>query len=245
MKIIRSGVFETNSSSAHSLVLNKEYKTYEDSYEQWDHIFGTTYKDIWGYYSYYRNTNGKIIYNKRKHEFNFSRGEVRLYDDIIHKTAFLISYYWYKTDDEIIKHILEFVSKRAKIYLSNFKDNHTRNDIEYIKQLISYYVDKGFKRNTKGKYDPDSWICSEFSDTSKLITKIVTNDELLDQFIFNSKSYISISGDEYKSAYLKLVGSELEYQEYYDNKYRESEESFEKRLKEVYPEDKYEVEYHI
>lgn len=241
MKIIRSNVFETNSSSAHSLVLNKENKVFEEQFEWFNHIFGTTYDDICDKYNYDWDEDGNKVFIKREYEFNFCRGEVRVYDDFIHKTAFLIAYYKYKDEEKLIKHILEYSSQTARKHLSSFDKNYDKELLEY---LISTYIDKGFKRDDPD-YWSDSYISSEFSDSSSLISKIAHNDELLEQFLFNSYSYISISGDEYQCAYLKLVGTENEYYDYYNRKSKESEEAFSKRVDEIYPKDKYEVDYHI
>lgn len=244
MKIIRSSVFETNSSSAHSLVLNKESKVFEnyDKYDTFSLIFGTTYSEIWNMYDYDWDGNGNKIYNKRDYEFNFCRGKVRIYDDFIHKTAFLSDYYRYKNKD-IFNHILKYSSDTSKKYLDKY--DYRDSDSDILKELIKFYIDKEFKREKKKLYELDSYIVSEFSSTSNLIEKICSDDNLLDNFLFNSKSYISISGDEYECSYLKLVGSKKEYDNYYDYEADKSNEEFERRVKEVYPEDKYDVDYGI
>lgn len=62
---------------------------------------------------------------------------------------------------------------------------------------------------------------------------------MIEKFIFNSKSYIALGGDEYLGSYLKLVGSTHEYYDRYGSSNYMIE--YEKRLKEIYPEDKYNV----
>lgn len=243
MKIVRSNVFETNSSSAHSLVLSKESKTYEDKYDWFRGIFGSTYEDIWDHFNYDWDEEGNKLYKKDKnYEFNFCRGEVRIYDDPLHKMAFLFAYYRYKDNKELLDHLIDYSSKMIKKYLDEYDDKY---DTELIRQLTEFYIDGKFIRKHPGKWQSDCYITSEFSGTSNLIEKIIHSDDLLEKFLFNSNSYISISGDEYESAYLRLVGSEEEYYKYYNYKLSESEKAFSKRVDEVYPEDKYEVDYHI
>lgn len=242
MKIIRSNVFETNSSSAHSLVLSKENKIYEDKWDWFRWIFGSTYEDIWDRFSYSWDKNGKIIYDEEQYEFNFCRGEVRVYDDPIHKTAFLVAYYQYREKEDLVNHIMSYSLEKINLYLKEYKNDY---GAQLIKQLADFYIKKKFKKkNPENKWDK-TYITSEFSGTSDLIEKIANDDELLEHFLFNNNSYISISGDEYQSAYLRLVGSEEEYYRFYDYKSKESDEAFSKRVDEVYPEDKYEVDYHI
>lgn len=254
MKIIRKSVFETNSSSAHSLVISKEkvkINENEEIYNISDKYFGPTfelYSVIGG--SDWRDTDeaeeerykkdlkknkwstSKYDGMEQSYGFDFCRGKPRVYSDFIHKTAFILSVNSYKEDKDL-DGFLNMVTKKAKEYLEKVNNDY------YVKPLIEKFLEKDFRDKRFLEYA----MTSECSNYSNILSEILTNEDLIDNFIFNNKSYIALGGDEYEGSYLKLVGTTYEYYNLYGaNRY---EEEFEKRKNEIYPEDRYLVEYDL
>ena len=99
MKKIRKCTFETNSSSAHSLVLYKKEVDTESNKEVFDirnSIFGFNFELEYTHFDDEWDENNKLVFLEKdsKHPFvwDFNRGKARYYDDTFNKVAFIIAY---------------------------------------------------------------------------------------------------------------------------------------------------------
>ena len=256
MKIIRKSVFETNSSSAHSLVISKnpvEINENDSKYDLSGKFFGSTSdlyfdigcedwrdndeereekykkkskKDPYAIYEYYDGLT-------TQYEFNFNRGKPRVYDDFIHKTAFILAVNKYKDEEDLLNRFLDIVTDKAKKHLEQ-----TQND-GYAKVLIEKFLEKDFRN----KDFIENVLSSECSNYINLLSKILIDGDLIEKFIFDSRSYIALGGDEYEGSYLKLVGTTYEYYDKYGSKAYMDE--FRKRMEEIYPSKDYLVQYDL
>lgn len=253
MKKVRNKVFETNSSSSHSLVISKESIIIDkdsSDYEIADKYFGDCYDlfyaidTSWDWREYKNDYNKALKEIKKedpkgytwifypelneKFEFDFSRGKPRIYDDFIHKTAFILAVNRYREDDEL-NPFIEKVTEKAEEHLKECNNYDRANALTEI-FLKWLFKNEEFINET---------LTSECSNYNNILSDILRDDDLIEKFIFNSKSYIALGGDEYLGSYLKLVGSTHEYYDRYGSSNYMIE--YEKRLKEIYPEDKYNV----
>ena len=244
MRKIRKGIFETNSSSAHSLVICKsDIKSVEDLSDRiiWiDRVFGSDLEDfLYGHIEYDWDEDGNLYYEKfgegrKDYRFDFSRGNPRTYNDFIHKIAFMIAYYKYSEDNEI-----DIILDKAKKILDElFETEEFKNGYRHdeIIALTKKFIDTEF-RDEKIR---DEIISSEFDHSNTIMVTLLKDDDLFRRFIFNSNSYISISGDEYKGYYFKVVGCEYDYTDMYGQS--EGKIEFEDRINKVYKDDEYIVE---
>lgn len=238
MKIIRHGIFETNSSSAHSLVIHKEDEDLSKlgRYDLISKIFGNSELEYELDYDWDENDK-KVFTNEVVHEFTFNRGLPRVYDDFINKVAFIICYFRYRDEIEgIIDHLIDFVSN----YIKEVKEKYPILDGNYLDDEEGLW--EKYKVDFKNEKIRDEIISGEFEYNSTIMEQLISDDELLEKFLFDSSSYISISGDEYQDVYLRLVGSYYEYCDYYNRDYNKVHKAFEERVAKVYPKDKFIVE---
>ena len=191
MKItIRKGMFETNSSSMHSIIIGKD-TDYKEKYDD----------RSWG--------GCKVIYTLNIDNESYTRGEGRLLLTPFAKTKFLMALFttfyginhdkgggsfipsdWEENWKNFSDYVTELFKKRkvnvvlAKPYIFQGQDSYTDN----TDKLITYsFVDVKF--DEEGFYEFSS-------DKEKIFSK-----EMIENIIFNQKSYIIIGGDEYDSCF--------------------------------------------
>jgi len=197
---IRHNVFETNSSTCHTLVIPKrdivesEWPIQEYDIKSFDSIY------------------------------TFGRGLLEMVDEIGNKLSYvfqLICYdecnrarYAEKDNDVAISKavaeiekwknlIIGWVSERA----SSVETVKTASDmLDWLRDIIVY--DKsditGF-----GKY---AWI-EHAEEMLHFVDAFRKDNELLKKFLFDVDAYATVCGDEYRGAYLKRVGFEADYSE--------------------------------
>lgn len=195
MKTIRYGIFETNSSSTHAIVIPKEVK--EDGY---------------------------VAYDSLDHDYGFGREECRLCDNWDEKLAYaymLLKDNNVAELDTFKNQVIEVWEKLFgnKDYTPTPKDvfnyidrdgsdgNLTGKDgFLILKERYGNYVDH-----------------AEGLDGTDFIERLKTDDEFVKRFIFNRNSYITIGGDEYRGYNIKTIGFEYDYEKEEDfiNKLKE------------------------
>ena len=183
-KKIRKGVFETNSSSTHSIVVPKKVK--EEHY--------STYESL--------DTN-----------YGFGREESRLVNDWDEKLAYvyivLKDYNEYKKDIVTDNDLTNFKNNVESIYLE-LNDTNLRD----IKPLdVFNLIDN---KETSKKFDPfgSSYPYVDHEEdfgSNGFIKRVLSDKEFLKRFIFNTDSYITIGGDEYRGYNIKTIGFQYDY----------------------------------
>jgi hypothetical protein len=240
MEQIRKGLFETNSSSTHAIVISKEdnYEiTYEDLYtSSWENYnFGfdrDTYKllDNWDYKLAYVyiilleiSNDPKIVFP----EVNLQKFKDRvnsLYNQINNNSI---------TTSVIPDHIfqvLEFIHKKDlgiidRKTIPNFDfDTSLFDDI--LRHTFCAYVDHDeYFMIHEGDTRRNSKPCALF------LEKLQTDDDYLKKFLFSPNSYITIGGDEYRGYNIKTLGFEYDYEKESDwedrvNEYKKTHEIY-------------------
>ena len=184
MRRIRYGIFETNSSSTHAIVIPKEVK--EDGYDTYDSL---------------------------DHDYGFGREECRLCDNWDEKLAYaymLLKDNDVAELDTFKNQVIEVWEKLFgnKDYTPNPKDvfNYIDRDgsngdltgkdgFLILKERYGNYVDH-----------------AEGLNGTDFIERLKTDDEFVKRFIFNRDSYITIGGDEYRGYNIKTIGFEYDYE---------------------------------
>ena len=184
MRKIRYGIFETNSSSTHAIVVPKEVK--EDGYDTYDSL---------------------------DHDYGFGREECRLCDNWDEKLAYaymLLKDNDVEELDAFKNQVIEVWEKLFgnKDYTPTPKDvfNYIDRDgsngdltgkdgFLILKERYGNYVDH-----------------AEGLDGTDFIERLKTDDEFVKRFIFNRDSYITIGGDEYRGYNIKTIGFEYDYE---------------------------------
>ena len=255
MKKVRNKVFETNSSSSHSLILSKNIVKINEKDDDWDKArkyFGSFYDlysqiDSFDWEQYKEDLENALELAKAKDpkyykwefyselnerfNFDFSRGNPRVFDDFIHKTAFILAVNKYRDNEEdsITSKFIDKVIEKAEEHLRECKN------YDKVKALIEVFLKWLFKNEDFIQ----EGLTSECSNYDSILYKIMEDEELIERFIFNEDSYIALGGDEYEGSYLRLVGTTNEYYDKYGSSNYMME--YEKRLNEVYPENEYNV----
>ena len=183
MRKIRYGIFETNSSSTHAIVIPKEVK--EDGYDTYDSL---------------------------DHDYGFGREECRLCDNWDEKLAYaymLLKDNDVEELDAFKNQVIEVWEKLFgnKDYTPNPKDvfNYIDRDgsngdltgkdgFLILKERYGNYVDH-----------------AEGLDGTDFIERLKTDDEFVKRFIFNRDSYITVGGDEFRGYNIKTIGFEYDY----------------------------------
>ena len=205
MKKIRYGIFETNSSSTHAIVIPKEVK--EDGYDTYDSL---------------------------DHDYGFGREECRLCDNWDEKLAYaymLLKDNDVAELDTFKNQVIEVWEKlfSNKDYTPNPKDvfNYIDRDgsngdltgkdgFLILKERYGNYVDH-----------------AEGLNGTDFIERLKTDDEFVKRFIFNRDSYITVGGDEFRGYNIKTIGFEYDYENEEDfiNKLKEYEKNNDVYLK--------------
>lgn len=183
MRKIRYGIFETNSSSTHAIVIPKEVK--EDGYNAYDSL---------------------------DHDYGFGREECRLCDSWDEKLAYaymLLKDNNVAELDTFKNQVIEVWEKLFgnKDYTPTPKDvfnyidrdgsdgNLTGKDgFLILKERYGNYVDHACDLENKN-----------------ILNRLIKDKEFVKRFIFNKNSYITIGGDEYRGYNIKTIGFEYDY----------------------------------
>ena len=211
MKIqIRKSVFETNSSTCHTLVVPKHDMIWpEDPIERWDiHSWDTEYTFGRGLLTMLNTIGDKIAY-----------AFMLICYDSIHKTRSKES----GGEGLEIEDILPDVDK-WKNMIEGWIDEcgGTPDSIELAKMLLKWLEDMMFyDKSNISEFGGYAWI-EHPEEMMYFIEAIKKDPELLKKFIFDKDAYATVCGDEYRGAYLKKVGFEYDYDD--DGWYRKKEE---------------------
>lgn len=191
MKVIRYGIFETNSSSTHAIVVPKKIK--KENYS---------------------------LYDSLDHNFSFGRGECRLVDSWDEKLAYIyivikdnFQPHISEFKAQVIKIYEEIKKSQDTSYSSYIKPQDIFRYIDDDKNDGNITGNDNFVVLCErwGNYvDHSSSIDEEF------ITRIFEDYEFLKRFLFNKESYITIGGDEYRGYNIKTIGFEYDYDEDYE-----------------------------
>lgn len=183
MRKIRYGIFETNSSSTHAIVIPKEVK--EDGYNAYDSL---------------------------DHNYGFGREECRLCDNWDEKLAYaymLLKDNNVEELDTFKNQVIEVWEKLFgnKDYTPTPKDvfnyidrdgsdgNLTGKDgFLILKERYGNYIDHACDLENKN-----------------ILNRLIKDKEFVKRFIFNKNSYITIGGDEYRGYNIKTIGFEYDY----------------------------------
>lgn len=184
---IRPGVFETNSSSTHAIVV--PHNVNEENYS---------------------------IYDSLSHDYGFGREECRLVDDWDEKLAYVYlilkdyeSYNENRVHKITLKDIEEFKQTVNDIFNDFFKKED--NCYYYVKpDEVFKFVDKGFYASCFVDHVEDF-------DENGFLDLVLNDKEFLKRFLFNRDSYITVGGDEYRGYNIKTIGFEYDYDEDYEN----------------------------
>ena len=205
MRRIKYGIFETNSSSTHAIVVPKEVK--EEGYNAYDSL---------------------------DHDYGFGREECRLCDSWDEKLAYaymLLKDNNVEELDTFKNQVIEVWEKLFgnKDYTPTPKDvfnyidrdgsdgNLTGKDgFLILKERYGNYVDHACDLENKN-----------------ILNRLIKDKEFVKRFIFNKNSYITIGGDEYRGYNIKTIGFEYDYENEEDfiNKLKEYEKDNDVYLK--------------
>lgn len=188
-KKIRKGVFETNSSSTHSIVIPKKVK--EDNYSTYDSL---------------------------DHNYGFGREESRLVNNWDEKLAYtyivLRDYNKYKKEvvsDEDLEKFKKWVNNTYSKLCGE------RGYIDYKPKDVFEFIDMEGKNRIDYSYVYPYVDHEEDFQENGFIKRVLEDRKFLKRFLFNMDSYITIGGDEYRGYNIKTIGFQYDYddEDYY------------------------------
>lgn len=184
MRKIRYGIFETNSSSTHAIVVPKEVK--EDGYNAYDSL---------------------------DHDYGFGREECRLCDNWDEKLAYAYMLLKDNNVEELDTFKNQVIEVWEKLFgnkdytptpkdVFNYIDRDGSNgDLTgkdgflILKERYGNYIDHACDLENKN-----------------ILNRLIKDKEFVKRFIFNRDSYITIGGDEYRGYNIKTIGFEYDYE---------------------------------
>lgn len=183
MRKIRYGIFETNSSSTHAIVVPKEVK--EDGYNAYDSL---------------------------DHDYGFGREECRLCDNWDEKLAYAYMLLKDNNVEELDTFKNQVIEVWEKLFGNKDYTPTPKDVFNYIDRDGSdgnLTGKDGFLtlKERYGNYVDHA----EGLDGTDFIERLKTDDEFIKRFIFNKNSYITIGGDEYRGYNIKTIGFEYDY----------------------------------
>lgn len=177
---IRKGMFETNSSSMHSIIISKEkYEPVEVDNRSWNnkpikyHI-GFGYKDL------------------KQNDINFCRGEANIYSSPFTKAQILILLYAHKfAEDNNYKTVMTDICKKIS---------------DLMKSELNLDVTISIPPREKTHYEKkDHWYINVDSegieDLEEIIDYVEESNDNLKRYLFDSKTFLILAGDEYTSSF--------------------------------------------
>ena len=184
MRKIRYGIFETNSSSTHAIVVPKEVK--EEGYNAYDSL---------------------------DHDYGFGRTECRLCDNWDEKLAYAYMLLKDNNVEELDTFKNQVIEVWEKLFgnkdytptpkdVFNYIDRDGSNgDLTgkdgflILKERYGNYIDHACDLENKN-----------------ILNRLIKDKEFVKRFIFNKNSYITIGGDEYRGYNIKTIGFEYDYE---------------------------------
>lgn len=193
MKTVREGIFETNSSSTHAIVIPKKMDTIEAK-QSWDndYIFGRQESRL------VDNIDEKIAY---VWGILLSIYCETYWDD---KEPYPSPKYIFK--EEVFDHFEKMTKDICKKFYSQENVYIEEKDIialfEYLKTHKQDYGTKIYVDHAES-----------FSEENKeFVDKILNNtDDFYTRYLFSEDSYITVGGDEYRGYNIKTIGFEYDY----------------------------------
>lgn len=205
MRKIRYGIFETNSSSTHAIVVPKEVK--EDDYNAYDSL---------------------------DHDYGFGREECRLCDSWDEKLAYAYMLLIDNNVTELDTFKNQVIEVWKKLFGNKDYTPTPKDVFDYIDRDGSngnLTGKDGFLvlKERWGNYIDHS--CS--LSNRDILDRLINDKEFVKRFIFNRDSYITIGGDEYRGYNIKTIGFEYDYENEEDfiNKLKEYEKDNDVYLK--------------
>ena len=193
MKTIREGIFETNSSSTHAIVIPKKMDTIEAK-RSWDndYIFGRQESRL------VDNIDEKIAY---VWGILLSMYCETYWDD---KEPYPSTKYIFK--EEVFEHFEKMTKDICKKFYSQENVYIEEKDIIALFEYL-----KGHKQDRGTKIYVDH--TESFSGENKeFVDKILNNtDDFYTRYLFSEDSYITVGGDEYRGYNIKTIGFEYDY----------------------------------
>lgn len=205
MRKIRYGIFETNSSSTHAIVVPKEVK--EDGYNAYDSL---------------------------DHDYGFGREECRLCDSWDEKLAYAYMLLKDNNVAELDTFKNQVIEVWEKLFGNKDYTPTPKDVFNYIDRDSSdgnLTGKDGFLilKERYGNYIDHA--CD--LENRDILDRLINDKEFVKRFIFNRDSYITIGGDEYRGYNIKTIGFEYDYENEEDfiNKLKEYEKDNDVYLK--------------
>ena len=205
MRRIRYGIFETNSSSTHAIVVPKEVK--EEGYNAYDSL---------------------------DHDYGFGREECRLCDNWDEKLAYAYMLLKDNNVAELDTFKNQVIEVWEKLFGNKDYTPTPKDVFNYIDRDSSdgnLTGKDGFLilKERYGNYIDHA--CD--LENRDILDRLINDKEFVKRFIFNRESYITIGGDEYRGYNIKTIGFEYDYENEEDfiNKLKEYEKDNDVYLK--------------
>ena len=184
MRKIRYGIFETNSSSTHAIVVPKEVK--EDGYNAYDSL---------------------------DHDYGFGREECRLCDSWDEKLAYAYMLLKDNNVAELDTFKNQVIEVWEKLFGNKDYAPTPKDVFNYIDRDGSdgnLTGEDGFLilKERYGNYIDHA--CD--LENRDILDRLINDKEFVKRFIFNRESYITIGGDEYRGYNIKTIGFEYDYE---------------------------------
>lgn len=184
MRKIRYGIFETNSSSTHAIVVPKEVK--EDDYNAYDSL---------------------------DHDYGFGREECRLCDSWDEKLAYAYMLLKDNNVEELDTFKNQVIEVWKKLFGNKDYTPTPKDVFNYIDRDGSngdLTGEDGFLilKERWGNYIDHA--CD--LENKNILNRLIKDKEFVKRFIFNKNSYITIGGDEYRGYNIKTIGFEYDYE---------------------------------
>ena len=205
MRRIRYGIFETNSSSTHAIVVPKEVK--EEGYNAYDSL---------------------------DHDYGFGREECRLCDNWDEKLAYAYMLLKDNNVEELDTFKNQVIEVWEKLFGNKDYTPTPKDVFNYIDRDSSdgnLTGKDGFLilKERYGNYIDHA--CD--LENRDILDRLINDKEFVKRFIFNRESYITIGGDEYRGYNIKTIGFEYDYENEEDfiNKLKEDKKNNDVYLK--------------
>lgn len=195
MKIIRDRVFETNSSSTHALVIPK-------SVDSQGYSLSVDY-----------DVAQNLEYDTP--EFCYGRCQLQIFDDWVNKLAYIYivlrnynDFYECSYTEEQVDNFKILINKLYSEVLNvvQFKPSD-----EITPDRVFHLIDHDIADNGY-----NCWVDHVGEVPKDLIDRVLSDEDFVKRFIFNTASYITVGGDEYSGFYIKKVGFEYDYEDLYE-----------------------------
>ena len=184
MRKIRYGIFETNSSSTHAIVIPKEVK--EDGYNAYDSL---------------------------DHDYGFGREECRLCDSWDEKLAYAYMLLKDNNVEKLDIFKNQVIEVWEKLFGNKDYTPTPKDVFNYIDRDGSdgNLTGKDGFLILKGRYGNYIDHACDL-ENKNILNRLIKDKEFVKRFIFNKNSYITIGGDEYRGYNIKTIGFEYDYE---------------------------------